>query len=261
MRSRSHSDHPSIIKEIDVLTAPMPTEHKHLVLRHFRRLRKIIDEDDEDAIGRYTSKQAAREQLARMTLVFRDYTARYSNGEIDDDVKSMVADVVDASFFVGGQNGTFHQPAFPNALLHGREQEIAILMQELQAGNVDDVVELWNVQPTNKNVLPDAVKVDHLGRDIDWTRVLCRSSSEDDLLHCRSKRTIVKNKPKVERTLSQRNLADLDRTWPPVTPDPELFQGRARAETETSFWSEQSGLSDDAVQDSEVDLWLTEMQA
>lgn len=103
MRPRSKSKLPSVLEEVDILAAPMEFEHKHLVLLHFHRLRGILDESDEDAIGGYTTKQAAREQLARMTLIFRDYESKVRNGEIDEVVESMVADVVDASFALGGR--------------------------------------------------------------------------------------------------------------------------------------------------------------
>ena len=226
MRARSRSNH--VMKEVDVLSAPMATEHKHLVLRHFRRLRKILDEEDEDAIGRYTSKAAAREQLARMTLVFRDYISMHARGDIGDEVESMVADVVDASFFVAGREHTFAQPLFANPLLLGREQEIAALMQELQAGNVDDVVELWNVQATSTDkVLPEISAAEDIGQGIDWTKVIRRSASEDNLLRCRSGNVVIKDKPKWQRTLSQRNLSDLDRVWPPA--DVMLIAGRGRS--------------------------------
>ena len=88
----------SIITEEDLYTAPMEHCHKELVLRHYRRLQSILDEHDEAAIGTYTNKQAAREQLARMTLIIRDYMAMQPS----EGIESMVADIVDASFFVGG---------------------------------------------------------------------------------------------------------------------------------------------------------------
>ena len=232
MRSRSQFTQNHIIKEIDVLSAPMATDHKLLVLRHFRRLRKIIDEDDEDNLSGYTSKQAAREQLARMTLVFRDYMAMHARGEIGDEVESMVADVVDASFFIAGREHTFEQPTFANPLLMGREQEIVALMQELRAGNVDDVV-LWNVQSTaEEKVVPDTSSGgEDIGRELDWTRVLCRSSSEDNVLFHRGGNVVVKDRPKWQRSLSKRRLSSLDKAWPPAS-----MEVRARSETDASDW-------------------------
>ncbi|KAK3718896.1 hypothetical protein LTR37_004812 [Vermiconidia calcicola] len=233
MRSRSQSTQSHIIKEIDVLSAPMAIDHKLLVLRHFRRLRNIIDEDDEDRLSRYTSKQAAREQLARMTLVFRDYMAMHARGEIGDEVESMVADVVDASFFVVGREHTFEQPTFANPLLLGREQEIVALMQELRAGNVDDVVELWNIQPTTEaKVVPDTSSGgEDIGRELDWTRVLCRSSSEDNVLFHRGGNVVVKDRPEWQRSLSKRNLSALDKAWPPAS-----MAVRPRSGTDISDW-------------------------
>lgn len=103
MRSRSTSKLPNILEETDILAAPLDVAHKDLVLRHFYRLQNILDEPDEDAIGGLSTKQGAREQLARMTLVFRDYESKRRNDEIDEVVESMVADVVDASFAIGGR--------------------------------------------------------------------------------------------------------------------------------------------------------------
>ena len=233
MRTRSQSARCHVVQEIDVLTAPMAKDHKHLVLKHFRRLRKILDEDDEDAIGRYTSRQATREQLARMTLVFRDYTAKHARGEIGDECESMVADVIDASFYVAGREHTFSQPAFTNPLELGREHELAALMQEMKAGNVDDVTELWNVHPT-ETVLPESSTIDSIAQEIDWTSVICRSASEDNLLYRRGKNVVIKDRPKWERSLSSRSIKDLDRVWP-LTPA-EMVVGRERSKTDPSDW-------------------------
>lgn len=238
MRPRSISKPVNIIQEVDVLSAPMEVEHKHLVLRHFHRLRKILDEPDEDAIGRYTSKQAAREQLARMTLIFRDYEARRRRGEIDETVESMVADVIDASFVVGGRRGTYDQPVFPCPLLMGREQEIAALMQELEAGDVNDVIELWNAPPKAGKVLPDYSVVNNIADDIDWTSNLVRSKSEDNIVYYRRPRVVIKDRPKFTRNLSTRNVGHLECTWPPKPAEEKSFAGRQRTQTNASDWEE-----------------------
>lgn len=235
-RPRSRSRHTNIIQEVDVLSAPMEIAHKHLVLRHFRSLRKIIDEPDEDTIGEYTSKQAAREQLARMTLVFRDYGARRKRGEIDETCESMVADVVDASFAIGGRRGTYDQPVFASALLMGREQEIAALMQERDAGDVDEVIELWHAPPRKENVLPDKTNSENVAADIDWTSKLMRCKSEDNITYDHEPRGTIIDRPKFIRQLSQQDPDNLKYTWPPSTPEEKSHVGRTRAST--ADWEE-----------------------
>lgn len=81
--------------------------HKDLAILHFHRLKRVLAEDDDDAIARYTNKDAAREQLARMTLVIRDHVAHRARGEIEENaIESMIIDVVDASFFASGKERT-----------------------------------------------------------------------------------------------------------------------------------------------------------
>lgn len=223
MRPRSNSRLVNIIQEVDVLNAPMEVEHKHLVLRHFYRLRKILDESDQDAIGRYTNKQAALEQLARMTLVFRDYETRMKNGEIGEPVESMVADIIEASFVVSGKRGTYEQPIFACPLLMGREQELAALMQEVEAGNADDVLELWNAPPKAEKVLPDHSGVNNIAGDINWTRSLVRSKSENNLVYHRHPEITIEDRPKFTRELSQGNVSDWDYSWPPNSAAKQSF--------------------------------------
>lgn len=237
---RRLSEAPNIVKEVDVVFAQaLPKEHKHIVLRHFRRLHRIIDEEDEDAVGGYTTKAAAREQLARMTLVFRDYAERFKRGECDEDgFESMVADVVDASLFVGGRQGSFEQPAFANALLAGREQEVAILMQELEAGNVDDVIELWNVRSPAKSVVPDSgAEVVNIGEGIDWTTALCRARTEDNYLHKYGSLVVIEDRPKWTRSLSYRKISALHHNWPLSAPEENEVRKRLSADMGLTDWS------------------------
>ncbi|KAK4500249.1 hypothetical protein PRZ48_008438 [Zasmidium cellare] len=217
----------SIITEEDLWSTPMESCHKELVVGHYRRLNKILHEADEAAIGTYTNKQAAREQLARMTLIIRDYMKSPSS----DTIESMVADVVDASFSICGTQSSFHQPTFVNSTLWGREQEIAALMQELSAGDVDDVLELWNVVPEKSNkVVPDSSAVEDIGREVDWNGVLFRSRSEDNITHDRQDLTI-ENQELWEEDLVKRELEQLDLAWLPVFRDPEPNVGRQRRRT------------------------------
>lgn len=220
----------SIITEGDLWSAPMEHCHKELVVRHYRRLNRILHEVDEAAIGTYTNKQAAREQLARMTLIIRAYMALGSQNAIE----SMVADVVDASFSICGTQSPFHHTAFVNSTLWGREQEVAALMQELSAGDVDYVIELWNLVPEKSyKVVPDSSVVEDIGKDVDWNNVLFRSRSEDDIAYHRQGMAIG-NHELWEEELLTRELEQLDLAWPPVFRDPEPNVGRQRRRTSTA---------------------------
>lgn len=220
----------SIMTEGDLWSAPMADCHKELVVRHYRRLNRILHEADEAAIGTYTNKQAAREQLDRMTLIIRDYMALDSH----DAMESMVADVIDASFSVCGTQLPFHHTTFVNSTLWGREQEVAALMQELSAGDVDDVIELWNLVPDrNYKVVPDSSAVEDIGKDVDWNNVLFRSRSEDNIAYHRQGLAIG-NHELWEEELLTRELEQLDLAWPPVFRDPEPNVGRQRRRTSTA---------------------------
>lgn len=206
---------------------------------HFRRLKRVLAEEDKDAIGRYTNKDAAREQLARMRLVVRDYMAERAKGNIeDDDVESMITDVVDASFFVSGKQGTFSQPAFVNPLFFGREHEIAALMQEFSAGDVDDVIELWNApSPVYKEVLPaDAAAAGDISNEVDWDRVLGHSRSEDDITH-HFQHTEIGTARKWKRKLMKRVESHNKTAWPPLASERAVVPsgGRPRTGTDASL--------------------------
>ena len=57
----------------------------------------------------------------------------------------------------------------------------------MQAGNVDDVIELWNgPPPTPSKVVPESSEVVNICPEIDWSRVRYRSRSEDNLFCRRS---------------------------------------------------------------------------
>ncbi|EMC91270.1 hypothetical protein BAUCODRAFT_320095 [Baudoinia panamericana UAMH 10762] len=188
------------LTELEISSAPMEQCHKDLAIMHLRRLSRIAWEDDnvhdKDALPQYTTKEAAREQLARMTVIVREYRAAGERAKRDEQEagfegdgedmfsESMVHDLTDAAFFVSGRRGTFNQPVFANPLSIGREQEVAAFMQEVQAESVDDVIELWNL-PQYATPLPDGPHCagEDLGAGIDWTaKVLKGSVSEDNLI-------------------------------------------------------------------------------
>lgn len=124
----------------------------------------------------------------------------------------------------------------------GREQEVAALMQELDAGNVDDVIELWNAPPKAEKVLPDiTASKKNIGAEVDWTASLVRSKSENNIAYYRRPNITIKDRPKFTRGLSRRNIRDLVFAWPPKTAERVSFAHRQRmvcdGEWDESVWS------------------------
>lgn len=187
-----------------------------------------------------------------MTIIIRDYIKLRNEGKLDDDeVESLIVDVVDASFYVSGTQGTFTQPAFVSPLLFGREHEIAALMQELAAEGKDNVLELWNAQKPERTVVPDSSNVHDIGNGTDWNRVVGRSLSEDNLgfFFERSGRK-TGNRERWHRNLTHRKRYELVREWPPSP-----TRQRHRADTELSWpFSEMPSLE---MQRSETVIDLT----
>jgi hypothetical protein len=72
------------IREADLGSAPMPQEHRERVAGHIGRLWKTVNNPNERKIPGYTNKSAAREQLAYMTVVFRDRMSRYQQSKPED---------------------------------------------------------------------------------------------------------------------------------------------------------------------------------
>lgn len=218
-RSRSQSllQQSNAIEEADVMNAPMEYDHKIRAIQHFRRLKRIIDNEDENDLSLTTSKGVAREQLARMSLVVKDYNERHARRELDDEVESMIQDVIDASFYVGQPQNAFEQDSYADPLSMGREQEVARLMQELNVGNLDDVTELWNTTQGEDNIVPDSRPCNDIGKDLNWPNIIRRSRSEADLLQFRSYSVPTIGRLQEELDLSTRKTSHIDRTWPPLT--------------------------------------------
>jgi len=116
---------PRVIVESDICNAPMSASNKELAMVHFRRLRAVLDSEGNNDAG-VTGKQSAREQLARMTLVYRDYMAAYARCQIDVECESMATDMVEASLFLAGRHGRWSEAVVPNNL-SGRDAQVAVL--------------------------------------------------------------------------------------------------------------------------------------
>ena len=117
-RSRGNSNaYPSVIRESDILSAPMQPALKRNMLLTFQSLRRLIDKDDPDGCRGYTSKLAARKRLARITLAFRDYSAMQAKDEVNEEMEFAVMTVL---------NMMSYEP--PPLIVCDREQELAVLL-------------------------------------------------------------------------------------------------------------------------------------
>jgi hypothetical protein len=121
-----------------------------------------------------------------MTVVFLRYTRKHSRGELKidkdtdgdaDEVESMVADLVDASFSVDKAARESNHTVIGSInhdhgheLGFGEEQECERLVQEILAESVDQVSELWLLQLAWKGetILPEGSGSDDLGKDVDF---------------------------------------------------------------------------------------------
>ncbi|KAK5137687.1 hypothetical protein LTR08_007982 [Meristemomyces frigidus] len=240
-----------ILTEAEIQAAPLEPCHRDLTLTHFHRLTRTLAAADKDLVGRYTTRVSAREHLARLTLVIRAYTCSVPTRDVEDDdgtIESMIADVVDASLFVSGTQGTFSQPAFPNPLSPGREHEIAALMQELSASGASssvDALELWDALPpashpsSDTKILPDheAAWPTGLGKP-DWPQIFLRSRRSDDDLayHTRDKTFTAREQAVIAMRLRTPLECRLRYHWPPAG-DEDFLATRLRTPAEdTGSW-------------------------
>lgn len=103
--------------------------HKEQVIKRYHRLCSTISKPEQLTRGTFTHKSIAREQLARMALVIRDYellhrSAIEQGASRDHKYESMATDILDASLSVQGTEPSI----FPLPQLMQREEEIASLM-------------------------------------------------------------------------------------------------------------------------------------
>lgn len=171
----------------DLRFAPMEDCHKELVVSHYHRLFNILVEPDQLVLDSYTHKKAAREQIARMTLVIRYYMILHrtnirQGGSPNDTFETMVIDVVDAAMYLQ----TSRAPAFPPYL--GGEEESSFFMQELSSVASTDGSENCGLAAKN---LPDrdSCSID-IGEGIQSDQYIRRSRSEDNFLHRQAMATI-----------------------------------------------------------------------
>ncbi|KAK0942725.1 hypothetical protein LTR29_005812 [Friedmanniomyces endolithicus] len=231
-----------IITEAEIESTPLDDCHKELTLMHYRRLMRIATQNNPMALPAYTTKTTARDQLARMTLVIRDFVAHYDKHHTASDAQecacgeSLIGDIIDASFNVPGVKGNLIIPSFPSPLRDGRDYEVAALVQESYAGNLDDVTELWNVEQFsqyNPKVVPDtpSTSSNDLGMQVDWGALCMRASSESNLLHYFSDVPVdildlKRSQVHLTKVMLKGRRARISVAWPPT--------GRSRSVSETS---------------------------
>ncbi|CZT17931.1 uncharacterized protein RCC_03769 [Ramularia collo-cygni] len=169
----------------DLSAAPMDECHKEEVVRHYDRLCRIIDEPDQYIRDAYTDKKSAREQLARMTLVIRDFMILHriaieQGGEPNDTIETMVVDVVGASLFLPNSRTLAYASRQPRV----GEAELEFLMHDLGSVGSFPAAE---ISPWGSKELPDDVTCSNkIGEDFHPRKNWKRSRSYDDLLYHRS---------------------------------------------------------------------------
>ncbi|TKA62567.1 hypothetical protein B0A55_10276 [Friedmanniomyces simplex] len=197
------------------------------------------------ALPAYTTKTIARDQLARMTLVIRDFVSHYdkhhkeprpSDAQECACGESLIGDIIDASFNVPGVKGNMTIPAFPSPLRESQEYEVAALVQESYAGNLDDVTELWYVEQFpryNDKVVPDtpSPSLHDLGAAVDWAALCTRASSESNLLHYVSNDAVdmlelKRSQVHLTKVMQKGRKTRASVSWPPT--------GRSRSVSEAS---------------------------
>ena len=206
-------DRPGLIQESDVNTAFIAEEHKEHVLAQIKRLKQVLSEPIPDAMKlpgwpldksneQSRRRNAAQRQLARLTIIFRRLMWKHSQGELDpEDIESWMADIIDASLYDDKCKGkalccvaAIMDPIFDD----GERQEMEVLVQELIAENVDDVIELHNVDrpEDEETVVPEKCHVfNRLGDGAMFQHSYADSKSDDESIYRVRKKRIMTKTP------------------------------------------------------------------
>ncbi|KAK4951837.1 hypothetical protein LTR10_009757 [Elasticomyces elasticus] len=242
-----------VCTEAEINATPLVECHKELALMHLRRLLRIAMEDDPNAIPAYTTKRVAREQLARMTIVIRNFVAHYhrKHRKIPERLdkggcacgESIIMDIIDASFSVPGVTGNLTIPAFPLPLRDYNEQEVAALVRESYAYELGEGADWPEVEPWPiyyEHVVPGGpvnTAGENIGGHIDWN-TMCRRSSDNHVIYYRGnepaeilalKKAAIHLSDIMQKGRKTRNT----HSWPPT--------GRSRSTSETDVvidWEE-----------------------
>ena len=181
---QSKSPAQTILTESELDTAPLQSCHRDLAKLHLRRLNRIINNDNSyHSTGSHASKQVARRQSAQVTLVVRDHITSYqpSQGIDENTAESMIEDVIDASFYTSANQTVAFNPFSRGVIGHmldSRELEIVTLMQTIGTQTADEE----EVKPRRMHSAKEANRYS-LHEDINWSQVMRRSCSEDNVLH------------------------------------------------------------------------------
>ena len=115
---------------------------------------------------------------------------KHSQGEVDPaELESWVADIIDASLYNDRWHGKAlcSVAAIMDPVLHdGERQEMEVLVQELVAENVDDVIELHNVDPSTdeETVVPEKGHMSNqLGEGATFKHSYADSKSDDESVY------------------------------------------------------------------------------
>ncbi|KAK3072516.1 hypothetical protein LTR53_006652 [Teratosphaeriaceae sp. CCFEE 6253] len=158
----------TIVSEEEILATPLDHSHHELALKHHRR-----------------------EQLARMTLVIRDFMKWYRAQPqmVEEEVvgESVIVDIIDACLHVPGLTGNLSSPVYHDPLASGWEHAVAALVQESFYSDLNDMSGHKDLEPFpeyKETVVPDYTRPPHwLGADLDWNRDMRRTFSDSDMLH------------------------------------------------------------------------------
>ena len=232
-----------LITKSEIQVCPMHDFQRDQVIMHLRRLKRTLCRQDEDALGGFTTRDVAREQLAKMTVLMRDHLDKVSRGKWDRDVlkahrrktidgtldeniesryeesfESLVQNVVDASFSTGNVRSALYQPALVNKLLEGREEEIAAVKSSI---NPIRYLEPRVTRPLHTRVntgkeLPDWRSIsDIVGQGVEFELNRTRSFTDDDMICHRPSPKARKEVGCQQADMFERKRSGLDRTWPP----------------------------------------------
>lgn len=208
-----------VIRESDIDAAPIANEHKDHIMIQINRLNRILDEPYAEIINfpgkpldklreQSRRKRAAQRQLARMTIVFRRLLWKQSqdSGLEEIELESRVADIIDASLYDDRRRGRALlsiASAIDPIIDDGERQEMQLLVQEMIAENVDDVIELHNVDLSDEDetVVPDICYVRHPGEDAQFRHWYAESKSDDERVY-RARKKRVPESTKLEKSHS-----------------------------------------------------------
>lgn len=213
---------PSITLQVDdVLNAPMPQAHKDIVIMHLKRLQSIIEHPrGEDVVARSMQESLAKEQLEKMTKLFRSYEKRRQKGFLEEQVESMMTDLVDecilSSLTAGQWNAEFprartRSPSSSKPSAAGLDAEANV-----ETKNITAVLQVRRVAPVSSTFNEDAEY---------WRDHFCRPRSQSEVRSPREppNPSIIRNRPEHTRKLSEKTPDVARGRWPLAPEDEQRY--------------------------------------